>query len=90
MGKAVYIFVRGDGDCDAMLFEETYNEQKVYEEMLAEGVSRKQLPVDDGMTIDVRIVEFDAVDPGFESFIKNELCDYDALKASDIYRVEPK
>jgi hypothetical protein len=94
MGKSVFIYVNNDGDYDALSFEQHYNTQKVYEEMVAAGVKKKNLPdleygEDEGITIRVEIKEFGEVDPEFESFITDKLCDYDQLKARNIYRVEP-
>ena len=93
MEKTVFIYVTGDGgDYGAMYFEDQYDPQKVYEEMLAEGVTEKSVPHPeyDDEVIDVEIREFEAVDAEFVSFVFDEFCDYDALKAANIYQVEPK
>lgn len=93
MEKSVFLYVTGDGgDYGAMYFEEQYDPQKVYEEMLAEGVTVKSLahPEYDDEFIDVAIREFGAVDDEFVFFVFDQFCDYDALKAANIYRVEPK
>jgi hypothetical protein len=95
MGKTVFIFVNNDGDYDALSFENHYNVQKVYAEMVEEGVMKKDLPdleydEGEGYTIRVEIFEFGEVDPEFESFIIDKLCDYDHLKARNIYRVNAK
>jgi hypothetical protein len=91
MEKTVFLYVRDDGDYGAVSFESQYKAQKVYEEMLAEGITRKDLPnlEDEGWAITVEIKEFGSVDPEFEFFVLDTLCDYDQLKAANIYRVEP-
>lgn len=93
--KTAFLYVNNDGDYDAMTFERQYDPQTVYEEMLAEGVTKKELPdleygEDEGYTITVELKEFGAVDPDFETFVIDRLCDYDQLKARNIYRVEAK
>lgn len=91
MEKTIYLFVRDDGDFGAMTFEDNYNPQKIYEEMVAEGVTEKEVvnPEYEDETITVEIKEFGAVDPEFEIFVFDVFCDYDVLKAVNIYQVEP-
>ena len=57
--------------------------------MLEEGVTSKVYDTED-YYIEVEIKEFGIIDPDFEIFIKNELCDYDQLKATNIYQIYPK
>lgn len=85
-----YLFVTDDGDFGAMTFEQNYDAQTVYNEMVAEGVTHKYVvdPDIDEACISVEIKTFGEVDPEFESFIFDKLVDYDVSKASNIYRVE--
>lgn len=86
MDKTVFLYVSGDGDYNALDFERNFNAQQVYQDMLNENVSKKVFDTDDYYIV-VQIKEFRAVDPEFISFVKNNLCDYDALKAEDIFEV---
>lgn len=88
MSKTVFLYVYGE-DYSALEFERNYKAQEVYETMVAEGVTKKVLQDDDDSYIEVKIEEFNAVDPNFVSFVLNNLCDYDQLKSEDIYEVKP-
>jgi len=85
-----YLFVQDDGDFGALTFEQNYDPQTVYNEMVAVGVTHKYVvdPDVEGAGISVEIKTFGDVDPEFESFIFDKLVDYDAAKASNIYRVK--
>lgn len=85
MKKTVFLHVKGD-DYSALNFEENFNEDEVYKQMLEEGVTSKTLESDE-YYIDVDIIEFGEVDPSFISFILGELMDYDFLKSENIYQV---
>ena len=89
---AKFIYVTGEGDYSAVLFENSeYSVKDIYNEMIEKGVTSltKEFK-DEEWTEEVSfdLLEFGDVDPAFESFVLNEMCDYDALKASTIYRVE--
>ncbi|MED3649980.1 hypothetical protein [Heyndrickxia sporothermodurans] len=88
MTKVLYVY--GDGDYDVLSFNNNYNPQKVYEEMVAEGITKKDLldPEWDEESIHVEIKEFGEVDSEFVSFMYNEFIDYDVTKAKDIFFVE--
>jgi hypothetical protein len=88
MSKTVFLYVYG-ADFSAIDFEKKYNAQEVYESMLAEGVTHKVLEDTDDAYIEVKIKEFGEVDPEFVTWIMYELCDYDQLKAADIFEVKP-
>ena len=81
-----YLFVQSylEPDYGATLFEshQTLTIDDVVNEMEKLGVS--ELSVD---IFNFTLLKFDEVDPNFESFMRSELCDYDQLKAKDIYRV---
>lgn len=90
--KTVVLLVYGDGDYGAMTFEQNFDPQKVYEEMVAEGKKRKIVVYDDPSygeeDLYVAIYEFGPVDKKFVSFVVDEFMDYDAMKARDFYFVE--
>lgn len=81
-----YLYVKGE-DFSAMVFEENFNPQKVYEEMIEKGVDSDSFECNDTW-IEVKIKTFNEVDPEFEIFVKSELCDYDVLKDSNLFRVD--
>lgn len=95
MNKTVVLVVSGDGDYGAMTFGQNFNPQEVYEQMVAEGVTRKTVVYDDPTygeeDLYCKICEFEAVDPAFFSFLVNEgLIDEDTLKYKDVHFVEVK
>jgi len=88
MKKTIFLYVRGE-DYSALEFERRFEEQKVYEDMVAKGETSRIIDEDESyMKID--IVEFGEVDSKFVSFMFCELCDYDHLKSSNIYEVFAK
>ncbi|QNR65387.1 hypothetical protein IAQ67_15955 [Paenibacillus peoriae] len=70
-----------------MLFEQNFNAQEVYEDTVRNGEVFRTIDGED--YIDIDIVEFDKVDDKFMKWIKNNLCDCDYLKGSDIFEVKP-
>jgi hypothetical protein len=82
MSKRVFLFVEGY-DYSAMIFEQEYNAQKVYEDMLAQGEGFVTLIGD----INVKIMEFGEIDDNFITFLNNDMFDYDSLKAKNFYEV---
>ena len=94
---AKFIYMWGEGDYSAVLFENSeYSSKDIYKEMIEKDVKRLHKTItsvdecDEEWTEELtfELLEFGDVDPKFESFVLNEMCDYDALKASNIYRVE--
>lgn len=89
---AKFIYLTGEGDYSAVLFENSeYSVKDIYNEMIEKGVTSLTKEFKDEEwteEISFDLLEFGDVDPDFESFVLNEMCDYDALKASTIYRVE--
>jgi hypothetical protein len=89
---AKFIYLTGEGDYSAVLFENSeYSVKDIYNEMIEKGVTSLTKEFNDEEwteEISFDLLEFGDVDPKFESFVLNEMCDYDALKASTIYRVE--
>ncbi|WP_291566757.1 MULTISPECIES: hypothetical protein [unclassified Clostridium] len=81
-----YLYVKGE-DFSAMTFEENFNPQKVYEEMIEKGIDSDSFEFD-GTWIEVKIKTFNEVNPEFEYFVKSELCDYDMLKDVNLFRVD--
>lgn len=86
MAKSVFLYVHGS-DYSALDFEQNFNAQEVYKNLLEEG-KRKTIFDTDDYYIEVAIKEFEGVDNKFIEFVSNELCDYDHLKDKNIYRVE--
>lgn len=85
MKKTIFLYVHGE-DYSALTFGRDYNAQEVYEDMIAKGETTRTISTDDDY-MEIEIVEFGEVDPKFESFIKDRLCDYDQLKSADIFEV---
>ena len=89
---AKFIYVWGDDDYSAVMFENSkHTPESIYFTMKKNNTKELTLDVevDDYVTeVTFQLLEFGDVDPAFESFVLNEICDYDALKASTIYRVE--
>jgi hypothetical protein len=94
MSKSIVLLVYGDGDYGAMTFEDNYDPKKVYKEMVAEGVTEKDLiyehPQFGEEEIHCEFYEFGEVDEKFVSFIIDEFIDYDNLKGKCFYFVEEK
>lgn len=92
MANTVVLLVYGDGDYGAMTFEQNYDSQVVYENMVAEGVTEKTINYEDDdygdEDLHVSIYEFGEVDPSFIDFMCNEFLDYDAMKRQDFHIVE--
>lgn len=88
MTKRVFLYATGDGDFPAMTFEQDYNCQNFYEEMVKENVTKKIIDTDEDYIV-VKILEFDAVDEQFITFIRNEIMDYDHSKHSDFFEINP-
>lgn len=84
MKKSIFLYVYGE-DYSALHFEENFDVNEVYNQMISEGVSKKVLDSED--YIEVKILEFNEVDNDFVYFVLNEICDYDVLKSQNIYRV---
>lgn len=78
-----FLHVKGD-DYAALIFEDEYNPQEVYEKMVSVGEDEMEL--DD---INVKIVDLN-IDRNALSYIKENLCDYDQLKSENIFEVEEK
>lgn len=84
--KSVYLYVCGS-DYAAIEFLRNYNPQEAYEDMCSKGETLRVIDEDD--YIELRIVEFNQVDSTFVDWLKDNLCDYDQLKARDIIEVRP-
>lgn len=84
--KSVFLHVYG-GDYSAMIFDQSYKPQEVYEDMMKKGEQHRVIDEED--YIEIRIKEFNKVDDEFLSWVKNTLCDYDELKSEDIFEIRP-
>lgn len=87
-----FIYVWGEDDYSAVMFENSkHTPESIYSTMKRKNTKELSLDieVDDYVTeVNFQLLEFGDVDKDFEKFVLNEMCDYDALKASNIYRVE--
>ncbi|UUV46504.1 hypothetical protein [Bacillus phage vB_BanS-Thrax3] len=87
MSKTVLLHVSG-GDYSALNFEQNFNAQETYEEMVANNEILRFYDTDE-YYIEVRIREFkDAIDGDFISYLFEELIDYDSAKHTNFYIVE--
>ena len=75
------LYVHGDGDYNAMMFEQNLGVEKA-KEMIKEG---KKIE-DDEFIVDV--LEFGDVDKKFIEFIIDHFLDYDSSKCSNFYIIE--
>lgn len=85
MTKRIFLYATGS-DYAAMDFSDNFNVQQVYEEMVQENVTTKTIDTDE-YYIELKILEFGAIDDKFISFIQNSMLDYDQTKASDFFEV---
>lgn len=88
-----FIKVTGEDDYSAMVFEQSdYTVEEIYKEMIENDVTtlKKTIADEEGYECEVEfdLYEFEDVDENFVEFVKDNLCDYDALKATNIYRVQ--
>lgn len=86
MSKSIFLYVNG-GDYAALGFEQNFNTEDVYKEMVTEGVTEKTYESDD-YYFDVAIKEFGEVDPEFINFLYNYVLDYDMMKSENFYLVD--
>lgn len=88
MNKRVFLHVYGE-DYSALDFNRNYNTRQFYDEMVAEGVTFKIIEDEDKeIYAEVKIVEFGEIDDEYINYVKNHLCDYDALKDEDMFEVK--
>lgn len=87
MKKRVFLYVNGE-DYSALIFEENYDKQKFYEEMVRDGVTKRVIETETEY-IEVEILEFGEIDDRFISFIRDRFMDYDYSKHSNFYEVTP-
>lgn len=88
--KTSVLLVQGDGDYGAMYFEDNFDADTVYRDMVEEGVTEKTLTYDDGYgdeDIHVELYEFGEVDRSFVDFMVNEFIDYDSSKYKNFFIV---
>lgn len=88
--KTMVLLVSGDGDYGAMYFEDNFDADVVYQNMLEEGVTETTLVYDDGYgdeNIYVKLHEFGEVDESFIGFMVDEFMDYDATKYKNFFVV---
>jgi len=86
VSSTIVLHVSGD-DYSAMNFEQNFDAQTVYEEMVSKNETLKVISTDE-YYIEVKIHEFGYVDDGFVCFLFESMFDYDSLKHECIYFVE--
>ncbi|MDX5853630.1 hypothetical protein SIM22_05870 [Bacillus cereus group sp. BfR-BA-01363] len=87
MSKTVLLLVNG-GEYASCRFEEDYNPQEFYEQMVDIGITKKEYLHEEGTTIVVSIHEFPYISPLFIELVKKELMDYEHAKDVNIYEVK--
>ncbi|MFI8677634.1 hypothetical protein [Bacillus thuringiensis] len=87
MSKTVLLLVNG-GEYASCRFEEEYNSQEFYEQMVDIGITKKEYLHEEGTTIVVSIHEFPYISPLFIELVKKELMDYEHQKDTNIYVVK--
>jgi len=91
MSKRVFLEVSGESDYSATTFDDHYNAQEEYEEMVKENVTEKVLFYTDGGYTDeihLTIHEFGEIDDGFIQLAQYVWSDYDSTKGYDIFEVK--
>lgn len=84
--KSVFLYVTGD-DYSAMDFERRHKPKDFYESMI-ENNEQKVVLSDGGVYAIVRIIELNEnISNATLDFIKDKLCEYDNLKATNLYKV---
>lgn len=78
-----FLYVYGDGDYDAVDFQDNYNIQDFYEYMLKLGYEKIKTKED--ITVEIRKYE---VSNEFLQFMQEYLLDYETSKAINIFEVE--
>lgn len=81
----IILHVKGE-DYSAMNFEENFDPDEVYKQMVEMGRDTLTLQSDD-YYIEVEVCRFDIVDEHFFDFVKYELIDYDIGKHENIYLI---
>jgi len=84
--KTIFLHVSGN-DYSALDFEDNYNTKEIYEEMIKNNLTKKIIDNEESY-IEIEIIEFEMIDPDFIIFMLNNLCDYDQLKAENIYQIK--
>ena len=79
-----FLYISGNSDYSALEIEESKELESIKNHMLQEGLTKMES--EDGSLCE--ILEFKDVDGKFVDFVINNLCDYDSLKSSCIYKIE--
>jgi hypothetical protein len=78
------LFVSGEADYAASLFEENYNLEDFKD--MKDG-EEKEIEIE-GDIVDLEVLQFGAVDPKFIEFISDRIQDYDHSKHFNYYILE--
>ncbi|MEG7882864.1 hypothetical protein [Bacillus paranthracis] len=87
MSKTVLLLVNG-GEYASCRFEEDYNPQEFYEQMVDIGITKKEYLHEEGTTIVVSIYEFPYISPLFIELVKKKLMDCEHKRDVNIYEVK--
>lgn len=80
------LFVTGDDDFSAMMFEESaYTPKSVAESLESKGQDTADFELTDGEIFTAKLYTFKDIDPAFIDFIRNEVQDYDDSKHKNFY-----
>lgn len=83
------IYVHGDDDYGALYWEQLLdNKKQSYIKKLKSQENKIITIEDEGGETHIELLEFDAVDPKFISFIRSNIQDYDISKARDFFVIE--
>lgn len=86
---SIFLYIKGDDDSFAFrLFEDEFNENDVYNDMINAGKEKSVLTAKDGTSIYVSILKFKSVDNNFVNFVRDTFFDYDETKHRDIIRIK--
>lgn len=86
---SVFLYIKGNDDSFAFsTFENEFDENDVYKEMINAGKEETVLTSKDGTPIYVYILKFKAVDDNFINFVRDTFFDYDESKHRDIIRIK--
>jgi len=79
------LLVKGEDDFGAMLFEQNFDVEEVYTQIIESDENKITLVCED-QNIFVSLHEFEDIDPDFIEFVRN-LQDYDIAKNENFYIV---
>lgn len=82
------LYINGDGDYDAMVFERKFPNMERVAKELAAGAESTTITFEDEedeYTVTLRVLEFGAIDEDFFAWVMDTFVDYDSTKARNIH-----